>query len=917
MVSGSLRLMGTRARVAVAALLVLPLVAVLTLGGDSPAGAAVALPSGFQQKVVFSGLNMPSNLAFSPDGRVFVTEKSGVIKVFDSLTDTTATVYADLRQQVNNYWDRGLLGLALHPRFPADPRVYVLYTYNGLIGGDYPKWPSANGGTDEDCPDPPGANTDGCVVSARLSVLSPAGSATTTRGGSGVRVRGAAGTAAAGTAAAGAVTEHVLVEDWCAQFPSHTVGTIAFGRDGMLYAGGGDGASFSFADYGQAKNPCGDPPAPAGTSLTAPSGQGGALRAQDLRTPGDPTGLDGGVIRVDPDTGDPAPGNPLGTTGADPNAKRLVAEGLRNPFRFTVRPGTNELWLGDVGWNTWEEIDRIADPTAKLTNLGWPCYEGAAKMPGYDAADLTVCENLYAAGSGAVSPPYYAYKHSVKVVANETCPTGSSSLSGLAFYPGGSYPAAYRNALFFTDYGRGCVWAMQTGTNGLPDPAKIKTFASGLAGLVELKAGPNGDLFGVDITGGKIVRFVYAGVNNPPVAAIKADPGFGALPLTVGFDASASSDVEGRPLTYRWDLDGDGQWDSGVTGPTASRTYTTRAKVTVKVEVNDGQGGVDTAQTVIAAGSTPPSLTIDSPRPGTTWKVGDRIDFAGHATDAEDGALPADRLSWSTVMQHCPANCHEHVISNTTGATGGFNAPDHEYPSSLELRLTATDSDGLTAAKSIRLDPRTADLTLATSPAGLRVGLADKSGPAPLTGTAIVGSAVSVSAPQPQLLADQVYEFVSWSDGGARTHNVTVPATGATHTATFRRKPNLALKRPVKVSSNRSSTQHTGPNAVDGSMSTRWLSGYTDTQWIEVDLGAAKRVGRVAIRWSKYFGKGYKIQTSTGGGTWTTVFTTTTGNGGFDSIAFTARDARWVRIYGTKRATEYGFSPWEFEVYDN
>jgi glucose/arabinose dehydrogenase len=60
----------------------------------------------------------------------------------------------------------------------------------------------------------------------------------------------------------------------------------------------------------------------------------------------------------------------------DPNARRIIAHGLRNPFRFTPRPGTTELWLGDVGWSDWEEINRITDPLGTVENFGWPCYEG-------------------------------------------------------------------------------------------------------------------------------------------------------------------------------------------------------------------------------------------------------------------------------------------------------------------------------------------------------------------------------------------------------------------------------------------------------------------------------------------------------------------------------------------------------------
>jgi glucose/arabinose dehydrogenase len=90
-------------------------------------GDADALPAGFQEVVAFSGLTHPTQIEFARDGRVFVAEKSGLIKVFDGLDDPTPSVFADLRTQVHNFWDRGLLGLALHPSFPARPYVYALY----------------------------------------------------------------------------------------------------------------------------------------------------------------------------------------------------------------------------------------------------------------------------------------------------------------------------------------------------------------------------------------------------------------------------------------------------------------------------------------------------------------------------------------------------------------------------------------------------------------------------------------------------------------------------------------------------------------------------------------------------------------------------------------------------------------------
>ena len=320
------------------------------------------LPNGFQDTVALSGLTNPTVLQFSPDGRIFVGQKIGVIKVFSSLTDTHPVTFADLSSEVDNYWDRGLLGLALDPNFPTRPYVYVLYTYDAPIGGSAPTWNDA-------CPTPPGPTTDGCVVSARVSRLTASGNAMTG-------------------------TEQVLVEGWCQQFPSHSVGTLMFGRDGALYASAGDGANFNNVDYGQyganyagdQANSCGDPPSPAGTALTPPMAEGGALRSQSVRRTDGPATLNGAVIRINPDTGQGLPDNPFASS-PDPNARRIVAYGLRNPFRFTQRPGTDELWIGDVGWNTWEEIDRLSSPTDSASrNFGWPCYEGDGPQGGYQSA---------------------------------------------------------------------------------------------------------------------------------------------------------------------------------------------------------------------------------------------------------------------------------------------------------------------------------------------------------------------------------------------------------------------------------------------------------------------------------------------------------------------------------------------------
>jgi glucose/arabinose dehydrogenase len=714
------------------------------LATASPAAGSV--PPGFQEQIVFSGLTEPTAVRFSADGRVFVAEKSGLVKLFDGVNDPTPDVFADLRTQVHNFWDRGLLGLELDPGFPASPYVYVLYAYDfdPAVPGDFPRW-GTPGVTSDPCPNPPGATSDGCVITGRLSRLQASGNAMTG-------------------------SEQVLIADWCQQYPSHSVGSLGFGADGALYATAGDGASFTFADHGQdgnPVNPCGDPP-----------NEGGALRSQDRRTSADPTSLDGAIIRIDPATGNPMPDNP---GAGDTNARRIIAHGFRNPFRFTIRPGTNEVWAGDVGWRKWEEIDRMSGPGAPVENYGWPCYEGTGRQLDFDAADLALCESLYAAGPGTVTAPYFSYQHDRDVAPEDPCPTGSSSISGLAFYEGGPYPAGYDGALFVADYSRDCIWAMRAGAGGLPDPSQVEPFVPGAANPVDLQIGPSGDLFYVDFTGGTVRRIRFLSGNQAPTAVASADPTTGSAPLTVQFDGTASSDPDpGDTLTYAWDLDGDGAFDDATTSQ-PTRTYT-EGTYSARLRVTDLDGASDTSDpiTITAGANAPPSVVIDVPAAGTTWQVGQTVSFSGHATDAEEDDLPPSALSWSLVLQHCPSNCHSHPIQSFPGVSGGsFSAPDHDYPSYLELSVTATDSGGLTDTETIRLDPKTKVLRFKSSPRGADVTVDGVAQTAPFQRTVILGSAHTITAAPTMIHRGRQYAFVAWSDGGARTHEIVAGATNA------------------------------------------------------------------------------------------------------------------------------------------
>jgi PKD repeat protein len=382
------------------------------------------------------------------------------------------------------------------------------------------------------------------------------------------------------------------------------------------------------------------------------------------------------------------------------------------------------------------------------------------------------------------------------VVTYTGCASGGSSITGMAFYQGGSYPAKYDGALFFADHTRDEIWAMLPGSNGLPDPSRVESFvgvdSTGAAAghPVDLKIGPGGDLFYVDMDDGTLHRITYTDTNQPPVASLVATPTNGTAPLPVELDAGGSTDPEGGALTYDWDLDGDGTYGD-ATGPSASYTYPV-GTFHPSVRVTDADGASDTASTTITAGNTPPHVVIDSPIARTTWQVGETIPFAGEATDAQDGALPPSAMSWRLVLHHCysQTNCHTHLIQTFDGvSSGSLTAPDHEYPCWLELQVTATDSGGLSSTTSVRLDPKTVDLTFKTGRGGPLFGklvVNDAQRSTPFTVTAVVGSANSATAPSPETFAKSSYSFVSWSDGGPRTQTITAPATDTTYTATYK-----------------------------------------------------------------------------------------------------------------------------------
>ncbi len=309
-------------------------------------------------------------MAFAPDGRMFVWQKNGIVRVIKN-GQLLPTPFIDLSAKVNTFDDRGFWGLAFDPQFASNGRVYMSYTFESAGN-----------------PNDSGARTSRLtrvtVDPANPDIALP---------GSEVVILGSIGTppCSAQPASADCIS---------ADSGTHTLGSLHFASDGTLFVGIGDGAGGDSVD---------------------PS----ALRAQDLNSP------NGKILRIRPDGSAPSD-NPF-YDGTNSWRSRVWQYGVRNPFGFSLQPETQEVYLGDVGWNTWEEVDH--GPAG--TNFGWPCYEGNGPQPAYQA-QFGQCALLPAS---SVTPPFFTYNHG----------SGSAVIGG-PFYTDTVYPQEYWDNFFFADY---------------------------------------------------------------------------------------------------------------------------------------------------------------------------------------------------------------------------------------------------------------------------------------------------------------------------------------------------------------------------------------------------------------------------------------------------------------------------------
>jgi glucose/arabinose dehydrogenase/chitodextrinase len=706
--------------------------------GALPAHATVNFApgvSGFTTDLVAGSLPFATGIAFAPDGRIFIALKSGVVRVWDG--SLLPTPFVDLSAQVNDAHDRGLLGIAVHPAFPASPYLYLLFTHDpaGVAPDD---GSGARVSRLVRVEADPAQGFDVALPGSQVPQTTPGApghwvmlGTNSTLANIGNPTNGRDTTKA--SCMVGFSMSNPPVQDCIpSDENSHSIGTLAFDANGNLFVSSGDGSNYTAVDPR-------------------------ALRSQNLDS------LAGKILHIDPDTALGLPDNPF-YQAANPgsNRSKVWAFGLRNPFRTAIHPLDGDAYAGDVGWSTWEEVN-----TGKGANFGWPCYEGGAssgnesglntsrRQPSYETNGSTSgsCSALYAQGLGAVKPPSFAWNHSTDGYGS----SGGASAQAGAFYTGSTWPVQYRDALFIADYSRRWVRTLSFDAQGV---ATVANFAKeDTNGIVQVLRGPDTNLYLViyNNTASQVRRIRYTGGGNtPPTAVALADPSSGALPLDVAFSAVGSYDPDAQPLGFFWDF-GDGT-SSTLQNP--SHTYTASGSylATLTVTEQTAPFASDAESVVITVGAVPPMAVISQPQDGSSFAIDDLVSYAGSAT-AGGFPLPPSALSWELRTHH---NEHLHYDFLPVGAGGSFAIDDHADGVWLELCLTATDQT-LSDTQCVDLLPRQTTVNVGSVPPGMHI-VYEEEGVA-LTTPAIVtpteGSTRTLNAPA----QEQWRSFDRWSDG--------------------------------------------------------------------------------------------------------------------------------------------------------
>jgi len=670
----------------------------------------------------------PTDVEFSRDGKLMlVTNKLGklwVVEDFDTKrsSDVTKTEALDISSRLCTNGERGLGGVAFHPNFGDTNRwIYLYYTYE---------------------------NDSGCYAEGKLG-------------------RGPVNRLSRFTLSKSykvdVSSEEVFFETPPVPKNHHNAGDIAFGKDGFLFVTVGDGGTRT------SENKNNVPYAQALDKLF-----GKIVRLTD----------DGGIPEDNPYT--PASGyvksarcSETGGEAKSPDIKcqEIYASGLRNPWRFAHDPnaGGVRFYINDVGRKTWE---RVLDGQMGA-NYGYPEREGPCR-----ATEAKNCKP---------NPDYddaiHWYRHDDE---------DGGAVTGAAFYPNDAgWPESFVGSYLYAEYARGGIYSIKEGGVGCSYPMcdppvssfdSTKKVLSGMKKVVSMQFGPyrggkalyvvsRGDTGNGGDEG--IFRIAYSGEagvstipNKAPVSKVSATPRYGFAPLTVNFEALAL-DLDGDSLSYTWDFD-DGGADSNL--PITAHTFKSAGEYHATLTVKDGKGGQDTVTVTIEVSNTPPMPVIESPAEGDTFSVGEKLKFVGSATDQEDDEKDLT-LTWEVRIHH---NDHYHQI---LPHTEGKKAKLQETPEPVDLasvetsylivRLTATDSEGLSTTVERVVKPEIVELNIDTEPSGLIITANGETFTAPASIKTWSNQVVSVEA-NSQVLDGIDYVFKKWSNGGKKSHKLVV-----------------------------------------------------------------------------------------------------------------------------------------------
>jgi PKD repeat protein len=462
----------------------------------------------------------------------------------------------------------------------------------------------------------------------------------------------------------------------------------------------------------------------------------GAL-AQELGNP------HGKILRINKDGSIPAD-NPF--AGQPGKLGAIWAYGFRNPWRFQFDSATGELYGGDVGNFTWEEVNHIA----KGANYGWPVQEGMC---------MSAC--------GGYVNPIHAYPHAGE----------SAAVTGGPVYREDMFPPRVPR--------RPLLRRLRQGVHQERGPRLERQHhrSDDLAGsVVDLKVAPDGSLYYLTYWPGELYRVSYNTTSHVPVASASADVTKGIEPLTVHFTSAGSQDPDGEQLSFHWAF-GDGTTSSEA-NPT--KTYTEKGVYTARLTVSAG-GEQTPAQPIVVQVGLAPELTVSAPTEGQLYRAGDTITYNAFVRDAagfdlNDGDIKAE------VRLHHGTHFHP-FVGPLTGRAGSFRIPttgEASADTSYEVKVTATDANGLSTSKTVNVFPRKSDISLTTSPANL--GLAVDSVPVstPRTFTGVEGFRRELFAPSAAVAPDGTpLQFAGWSDGKSIRHVITTPEEDTTYTATY------------------------------------------------------------------------------------------------------------------------------------